>query len=168
MIQSANPLGWSCSFLCATSELCEGNCNLTDRQGGAIKIAALQQFAMRRYAMMKVQPTSAPLPVAVEEEQKVECATSNSLLHPTAPISLVGAGPASLSCATILSRLGYRNIHIYERADEEAVQGTEIKEGENKFGAGGLSASEIPQFRVINTHGLTHERELEKTMSPFG
>lgn len=30
-------------------------------------------------------------------------------------ISLVGAGPASLSCATFLGRLGYNNITIYEK-----------------------------------------------------
>lgn len=30
-------------------------------------------------------------------------------------ITLVGAGPASLSCATFLARLGYNNIVIYEK-----------------------------------------------------
>lgn len=32
-------------------------------------------------------------------------------------IVLLGAGPASLSCATFLGRLGYDNITIYERQD---------------------------------------------------
>lgn len=31
------------------------------------------------------------------------------------PIVLIGAGPASLSCATFLARLGYNNITIYEK-----------------------------------------------------
>lgn len=33
------------------------------------------------------------------------------------PIVLFGAGPASLSCATFLGRLGYNNITIYEKQD---------------------------------------------------
>jgi dihydropyrimidine dehydrogenase (NADP+) len=31
------------------------------------------------------------------------------------PIALIGAGPASLSCATFLGRLGYENVHIFEK-----------------------------------------------------
>jgi dihydropyrimidine dehydrogenase (NADP+) len=30
-------------------------------------------------------------------------------------IALVGAGSASLSCAAFLARLGYNNVHIYEK-----------------------------------------------------
>lgn len=49
------------------------------------------------------------------------------------PIShSAGCGPASISCATFLGRLGYRNIHVYEK---------------NDF-VGGLSSSEIPQYRL--------------------
>ncbi|KAL3320770.1 hypothetical protein Ciccas_000541, partial [Cichlidogyrus casuarinus] len=47
-------------------------------------------------------------------------------------IALIGCGPASISCGTYLARLGYRNIDIYERSSYE----------------GGLSSSEIPQFRL--------------------
>lgn len=31
-----------------------------------------------------------------------------------APIAVVGAGPAGLTCATYLTRLGYRNVTVYE------------------------------------------------------
>lgn len=31
------------------------------------------------------------------------------------PIALIGCGPASISCATFLARLGYDNVHIYEK-----------------------------------------------------
>lgn len=34
----------------------------------------------------------------------------------SALVVIVGAGPAGLTCATYLSRLGYRNIVIYESA----------------------------------------------------
>jgi dihydropyrimidine dehydrogenase (NADP+) len=32
-----------------------------------------------------------------------------------AKIALIGAGPASISCATFLGRMGYTNITIFER-----------------------------------------------------
>jgi len=31
------------------------------------------------------------------------------------PIALIGAGPASLSCASFLGRMGYENVHIFEK-----------------------------------------------------
>jgi dihydropyrimidine dehydrogenase (NADP+) len=43
-----------------------------------------------------------------------------------------GCGPASISCATFLARLGYENITVFERSKH----------------AGGLSSSEIPQYRL--------------------
>lgn len=52
--------------------------------------------------------------------------------HPETKITLIGCGPASLSCATFLARLGYENVIIYEK--------------EQYFG--GLSSSEIPQYRL--------------------
>lgn len=47
-------------------------------------------------------------------------------------IGLIGCGPASISCATYLARLGYTDITILEKEDF----------------IGGLSSSEIPQFRL--------------------
>ena len=32
-----------------------------------------------------------------------------------APIALMGCGPASISCATFLARLGYTNLTIFEK-----------------------------------------------------
>lgn len=49
-----------------------------------------------------------------------------------APIALVGCGPASISCASFLGRLGYKNVTVFEK--DEFV--------------GGLSSSEIPGFRL--------------------
>ena len=37
------------------------------------------------------------------------------LKHPNKRIALLGGGPASLSCATFLGRLGYRDVTVYER-----------------------------------------------------
>lgn len=52
--------------------------------------------------------------------------------HADTKIALLGCGPASLSCATFLARLGYNNITIFEK--EKYI--------------GGLSSSEIPQYRL--------------------
>ena len=47
-------------------------------------------------------------------------------------IALIGCGPASISCATFLARLGYKDLTVYEKQDY----------------LGGLSSSEIPQYRL--------------------
>lgn len=47
-------------------------------------------------------------------------------------VALIGCGPASISCATFLARLGYTNLTVFEK--EEWI--------------GGLSSAEIPQFRL--------------------
>lgn len=64
-----------------------------------------------------------------------------------AKIVLLGGGPASLSCATFLGRLGYTDITIYEK--ENFV--------------GGLSASEIPQYRLPMT-AVNFEIDLVKDL----
>jgi dihydropyrimidine dehydrogenase (NADP+) len=46
-------------------------------------------------------------------------------------IAMIGAGSASLSCASFLGRLGYENVHIYEK---------------NSY-SGGLVTNEIPPNR---------------------
>jgi dihydropyrimidine dehydrogenase (NADP+) len=50
----------------------------------------------------------------------------------TNQIALIGCGPASMSCATFLARLGYTDVTIYEKHDY----------------LGGLSSAEIPQYRL--------------------
>ncbi|XP_070150339.1 dihydropyrimidine dehydrogenase [NADP(+)] [Polyergus mexicanus] len=52
--------------------------------------------------------------------------------HANTKIALLGCGPASLSCATFLARFGYDDITIFEK--EKYI--------------GGLSSSEIPQYRL--------------------
>jgi len=48
------------------------------------------------------------------------------------PIAIIGAGPAGLSCATFLARLGYENVHVLEK----------------KMNGGGIVANEIPANRA--------------------
>uniref|UniRef100_A0A068WJR7 Dihydropyrimidine dehydrogenase [NADP(+)] n=1 Tax=Echinococcus granulosus TaxID=6210 RepID=A0A068WJR7_ECHGR len=121
-ILSDNPNGLTCGMVCPTSDLCVGACNLTATEEGAINIGGLQQFAVEMFANMNVPQIVDPAIVA---------RTAGDAQYDT-KIALVGCGPASISCATFLARLGYRNVHIFER-DERP---------------GGLSTMEIPQFRL--------------------
>lgn len=121
-IFSDNPLGLSCGMVCPTSDLCVGGCNLYASEEGPINIGGLQQFATEVFKSMKINqirdpslPTTDQLPESYHTK-----------------VALIGCGPASISCATFLARLGYTNLTIFER--------------ENYIG--GLSSSEIPQYRL--------------------
>uniref|UniRef100_A0A0B7B8B4 Dihydropyrimidine dehydrogenase [NADP(+)] n=1 Tax=Arion vulgaris TaxID=1028688 RepID=A0A0B7B8B4_9EUPU len=109
-------------MVCPTSDLCVGGCNLAAAEEGPINIGGLQQFATEIFKEMRVpqvrDPNLTPLDKLPESYQ--------------AKIALVGCGPASISCATFLARLGYTDITVFEK----------------KSYSGGLSSSEIPQYRL--------------------
>ncbi len=114
-ILSANPMGLSCGSMCPDSDLCASACNLSHSFRGPVKIAKLQEHAMRVFKAMNVPQILPPEinPAKLPETYK-------------APIALVGCGPASITCATFLARMGYSNIHIYEK--EKFPGGTITKE----------------------------------------
>ena len=117
-IFSDNPLGLTCGMVCPTSDLCVGGCNLQASEEGPINIGGLQQYATDVFKQMGVKQIVPPgIPQPKQHEKK---------------IALLGGGPASLSCASFLGRLGYKNITIYEKRSY----------------LGGLSSSEIPQYRL--------------------
>lgn len=97
-ILSDNPVGLSCGMVCPTSDLCVGGCNAAATEGGAINIGGLQHFAVETFKAMQVEQTKAPGVGAYD-----------------APVAIVGCGPASVSAATYLARLGYSNVTVYER-----------------------------------------------------
>lgn len=109
-------------MVCPTSDLCVGGCNLAAVEEGAINIGGLQAFATEQFAKMQIPQIRDPNATPVHQLP--------SSYHQ--PIALLGCGPASISCATFLARLGYSDITIFER--DEWV--------------GGLSSSEIPGFRL--------------------
>lgn len=127
VILSDNPLGLTCGMVCPTSDLCVGGCNLHASEEGPINIGGLQQFSVEQFKMMNLPQILSP---EIEELTRSKSSSLRQLLE--SPIALVGCGPASISCATFLARLGYSNINVFER---------------NSF-AGGLSLTEIPQFRL--------------------
>ncbi|XP_032884780.1 dihydropyrimidine dehydrogenase [NADP(+)] [Amblyraja radiata] len=121
-ILSDNPLGLTCGMVCPTSDLCVGGCNLHASEEGAINIGGLQQFATEVFKETKIPQIRNPsLPPPEELPESFH-----------AKIALIGCGPASISCASFLARLGYSDITIFEKENY----------------VGGLSTSEIPQFRL--------------------
>lgn len=70
---------------------------------GPINIGGLQHFATEVFSKMGVRQIKNP---------KTPTPKQNG-----AKIVLLGAGPASLSCATFLGRLGYGDITIYEKQE---------------------------------------------------
>ncbi|WP_223554592.1 NAD(P)-dependent oxidoreductase [Lysinibacillus sphaericus] len=112
-ILEANPIGASCARVCPTEELCEGACVLNSSTK-PIKIGELQ-----RYATDWTMETNAQL---------FKQGQSNGQ-----KVAIIGAGPAGLSAARELSRLGY-TVTIYE--------------AESK--AGGLGSYGIVSFRLPN------------------
>ncbi|KAI7809865.1 dihydropyrimidine dehydrogenase [Triplophysa rosa] len=121
-ILSDNPLGLTCGMVCPTSDLCVGGCNLYACEEGPINIGGLQQFATEVFSKMgipQIRNPELPSPEDMPESYHTK-------------IALIGCGPASISCASFLARLGYDNITVFEK----------------KKYTGGLSTSEIPQFRL--------------------
>lgn len=119
-ILSDNPLGLTCGMVCPTSDLCVGGCNLAAAEEGAINIGGLQQFAVEMFKKMKISQVLPPtVPTPLPESYKTK-------------IALLGCGPASISAATFLGRLGYCDITIYEKEDY----------------FGGLNTSELPAYRL--------------------
>lgn len=122
MILSDNPMGLSCGMVCPTSDLCVGGCNLYATEEGPINIGGLQQFAVEMFKKMKIPQIRDPdlFPVGQVPEGY------------RSKIAIVGCGPAGISCATFLARLGYMDVTVFEKESY----------------TGGLSSSEIPQYRL--------------------
>ena len=111
VILEANPMGASCARVCPTEELCEGAC-VMQKDDKPIKIGALQ-----RYATDWVINQDIPLFIAGVPNGK--------------RIAIIGSGPAGLSAARELCRMGYE---------------VTIFEAEKK--AGGLNQHGIVSFRL--------------------
>lgn len=95
-ILSANILGASCARVCPTQVLCEGACVLDDRDAQPIQIGRLQRYATdyvndRGIDVLPARAASTGRKVAV-----------------------IGAGPAGLSCAAELARLGH-DVTVFEK-----------------------------------------------------
>lgn len=110
-IRENNPLGASCALICPVNELCEGACVRAglDRP---IEIAKLQRFVTEQEREMDMDILKAGVP----NGKKVAC---------------IGAGPASLACASVLAREGCQ-VTIIEQSSQP----------------GGMLSLGIPRFRL--------------------
>lgn len=95
VIFDANPIGATCARVCPVEVLCEGACVEKTLMDKPIEIGRLQRYATD-YAM-------------TSGRQIFQKGESNGK-----SIGIVGSGPAGLSCATYLARLGYEVV-IYDK-----------------------------------------------------
>lgn len=124
-IMSSNPVGASCSRVCPTDELCEGACVL-NHSTTPIMIGNLQRYATD-WAMTNGQALFQPGP-------------SNGRT-----VAIIGGGPAGLSAARELARLGYE-VTIFEAAEK----------------AGGLNTYGIVSFRLPQRISYWEVEQVEK------
>jgi len=95
VIFDANPIGATCARVCPVEVLCEGACVEKTLMQKPIEIGRLQRYAT-----------------------DFAFSSGRDVLKAGAPngksVGVVGSGPAGLSCATYLARLGY-DVTVYER-----------------------------------------------------
>ncbi|KAB2338027.1 NAD(P)-dependent oxidoreductase [Cytobacillus depressus] len=125
VIMEANPVGASCARVCPTEELCEGACVLND-VSLPIMIGNLQ-----RHATNWAIQNNAQLFQAGEANGK--------------KVAIIGGGPAGLSAARELARLGYQAT-IFEAKEK----------------AGGLNTFGIVSFRLPQEISLWEVEQVEK------
>lgn len=123
-IMESNPVGASCARVCPTSELCEGACVLNDASK-PIMIGLLQRHATD-WAIANDAKLFAP-------GEKIG-----------RKVSIIGAGPAGLSAARELARLGY-DVTVFEAKEKP----------------GGLNTYGIVSFRLPQEIALWEAAQVE-------
>jgi glutamate synthase (NADPH/NADH) small chain len=93
LIKEENILAGTCARICPQSSLCEGKCS-SKELASPIKIGRLQRFAADQELEKGPKPLKSLPPKGIK-------------------VAVVGAGPAGLSAATFLKRLGY-DVDLYE------------------------------------------------------
>jgi len=97
----ANVLGYSCGRVCPVEALCEGACVLKLAPAPQVEIGRLQRYATERYVGTPAGADMLRAPGGKPTGRKV---------------ALVGAGPASLACASHLVSRGHEAV-IFEKRD---------------------------------------------------
>lgn len=97
-IRQVNPLGEICGFICPQEKLCQKDCNRKDFSDEPTRIGQLQMWVCK---------------YAGENGWDKALGTPNGK-----KVAVVGAGPAGLSCAYFLARLGYK-VDVFEKNDNK-------------------------------------------------
>jgi glutamate synthase (NADPH/NADH) small chain len=126
VIFDANPIGATCARVCPVEVLCEGACVEKTLLQKPIEIGRLQRYATD-FAMSKGRQIYAKGP-------------SNGK-----SVGVVGSGPAGLSCATYLARIGY-DVTVYERQPL----------------AGGLDTYGMAEYKMPQSVSLSEVEHIEK------
>ncbi len=125
-IFDANPIGSSCAKVCPVEVLCEGACVEKTLVKKPIEIGRLQRYATE-FALL----------------------SGKTLFEPGAAngksVGIIGSGPAGLSCATYLARLGY-DVTVYEKREF----------------AGGLNTYGMAEYKMTRGDSLAEVRQIEK------
>src|SRR5215217_7216927 len=98
VIFDANPIGATCARVCPVEVLCEGACVENTLMQKPIEIGRLQ-----RYATDHAMSSGRQIFVKGESNGK--------------SVGIVGSGPAGISCAAYLVRLGY-DVTVYEQKEK--------------------------------------------------
>ena len=126
VIFDANPIGSSCAKVCPVEVLCEGACVEKTLVKKPIEIGRLQRYATE-IALMA-------------DKNLFERGASNGK-----SVGIIGSGPAGLSAATYLARLGY-DVTLYEK----------------RALAGGLDTYGMAEYKMTRGDSLAEVRQVEK------
>lgn len=94
-ILEANLMGATCARVCPVEELCEGACVMNEHNQKPIEIGRLQRYATDHLYAKGVMPFTPAPPTGKR-------------------VAVVGAGPAGLTCAGELAKLGHE-VTVYEK-----------------------------------------------------
>ena len=128
-ILGANIFGGACARVCPVEELCEEACVRTAQEGKPVNIGLLQRYATDRFFERGEQPFERAAPTGKR-------------------IAVAGGGPAGMSCAHGLARLGHE-VTVYEARAK----------------AGGLNEYGIAAYKVIDDFA---QRELDFILAVGG
>ena len=131
VIFDANPIGATCARVCPVEVLCEGACVEKTLLQKPIEIGRLQRYATDDTFKNNKQPFHKGTPNGRS-------------------VGIIGSGPAGLSCAGYLARLGYA-VTVYER----------------KPMPGGLDTYGMAEYKMSQSDSLAEVRQIESVGVTF-
>lgn len=126
VIFDANPIGSTCARVCPVEVLCEGACVEKTLVKKPIEIGRLQRYATEH--------------ALLADKNLFEKGESNGK-----SVGIIGSGPAGLSAATYLARLGYA-VTVYEKREFP----------------GGLDTYGMAEYKMTRGDSLAEIRQIEK------